>query len=289
MNSKKSNTSTRPIDEDMSISLQWHLKRPGLIVPVFFLSLLPVSGQLDEGTARAGALGGCRSTLPGPGGNPAALAWLDRASFSFGQHLPYGLPELGSSRITAVLPLGRGGIEARLGHRGMKGLRYMQYGLARGLRLSGDLAAGLRLGIRHTLIEGQAFHLLAPFYSLGLQYRAAAAWQFGLRIEQLRFLTGYREAARGWNSQLSSGFSYTFFEKNALYTELQYNSLHGLRTAHGLEIRFRNPTLLLGIRSRPFALSAGLQYAWQSWTICLAFTWLSQQGPVPYLNLSHER
>jgi len=83
----------------------WMLKRPGILIPVFFLSLVygPVIGQVQWPGTAAAALGNsyvCRQGYMCTIQNQAGLGFIEQSSISIQHGRPYLLKELGISSIS---------------------------------------------------------------------------------------------------------------------------------------------------------------------------------------------
>jgi len=258
------------------------LRRPGILLPVFFLSQFPAraEGQIAIQEASIAALGGAFVTRTGfmaASHNQAGLAWIEDHSITLQHSRPF--LELGISVIAAQIKGQKGGWGTALSTFGITGLRQTSLWLSYGMRLSPSISAGVGMHFNTFSIPELSFYHPELDLAMGIQARINKHWVLGAHIA----------TARSMESMcISAGFSYSFFETATCYSELHLRSGHRIQVANGIEWSLREKVrLMLGINNLPYTWSAGLAILRKSWVMHLAFQYISGSGTLPHTSFHY--
>lgn len=275
----------------MNFPHQWIIFGPGLLIPVFFLSSCPVSGQINRQETNVIACGGAfvsRSGYINANSNQAGLGWINSRSVSIQHTRPFIAADLGISSLSVQLTTGQGAFGANLTCYGIKGLYNTSGWLSYGMRLYPGITAGAGLHFWFSTIQsGFIYH---PGISCGLGIQA--------RINEQLVIGGHVLNPTGWSSDhpyrenprmvLSAGCSYSFFNVATYHTHLQMSSGHQLRMSHGIELTISDILiLLLGMHNLPYAASMGIEIETSAWNIQIAAEYLFDTGSIPSSALTY--
>lgn len=269
----------------------WNLIRPGLVIPVFFLSLFPVSGQIPWQEASVAAVGGSfvtRSGFTNARYNQAGLGWINRNSISLQHIRPFIIDELGISSISGQVPAGEGAFGATLSTFGIRGLCYTSTWLSYGMKLHPGITAGLGIHLWNSSIPEQIiFH---PGFScaMGIQARIndklvigghvmhPACWSADTQGQQMNFMV------------ISAGCSYTFFQTATFHSDLHIMPESHIQMCQGIELELKDRIgINLGMHNRPFSVSGGIVVLHLHWTIHVAFEYMIDSGSTPSSSLTY--
>lgn len=269
----------------------WMLKRPGTAVPVFFLCLLPVWGQIHwqeaETAARGGAFAASRGNFNSRN-NQAGLGWIESHSLSLHHSRPFILKELGISSLSAQLHTGKGALGTTFTSFGIPGLRVTSVWISYGMQLHPGITAGL--GIHGWTYSTGENRLFTPGIScaLGIQGMIGERMLTGIHILHP---VGWEARSTGVSQQpmvLTAGFAYTLFHVITFYTDLQMTPDSPLKSCHGLELSLEEQIQVqLGMHNRPFAVSGGITLTRTSWTFSTAFEYMLDSGGTPSTSLTY--
>ena len=269
------------------------LKRPGILIPVFFLSLVHCTLSCQDqcpGTASA-ALGGSSVCLQGywcSSQNQAGLGFIEQSSITMQHHMPYLLKELGISSIAGQFTLQRGALGILLKSMGLRGFRQNSLWLSYGLKLHPDISAGLGIHFWNTTLTEQLLYAPGISFALGLQIKINEQWKLGARLIH----------PAGWSAQthlsiqdfmsIETGFSYSFFKSAQLYLELHIKPGGEIIVCSGMEwILKKHISLRTGICSRPFTYSWGISLTFTKWIAEFSFQYRTNTGLSPLTSLTH--
>jgi hypothetical protein len=258
------------------------LKRPGKLLPVFFLSLFPVAvkGQYMVPESTTAALGGTfvtRSSFMVASQNQAGLGWAEHHSLGIQHSRPF--MELGISALAARAKTRKGSLGSVLSSCGIRGLRHTSLWISYGMKLSPQLSAGLGMQVQSFSIPGQAFYHPELDLALGIQLRISDHWGLGTHISS--------ENSRQ-DLCISAGCAYSFFQSATLYAECHIRTGQRIQFSQGLEWAIPNRlSLMLGISNLPLTWSAGLLVLHKQWGIHLAFQYVAESGSIPYTSLHY--
>lgn len=263
------------------------LRRPGVWIPVFFLSLMQakLSGQEHwPGCASAG-LGGSFVCLAGSmssSQNQAGLGFTEHSSISIQHGRPFLLKELGVSSISGQFRTGKGALGISLSTLGLKGLSKSSLWLAYGQKLHPKISAGLGLHLWNTSIPEHYIYAPGISFSLGLQFRICEHWKFGARIFHPVAWQRLQETQGETSMRIESGFAYSFFNVARVYSELHMLPGAPLILCGGAEwILNRQILFRTGICSDPFTCSWGISLEIKNLRIEFSVAYRSYTGLSP--------
>ncbi len=269
----------------------WNLKRPGMLIPVFFLSLLPARGQYSWKESSVASLGNTFVTRPGfacANHNQAGLAWLEQNTISLQHARPFTMKELGISSIAAQVATAGGTLGAAVGTFGITGLRQTDLWISYGMKLHREVSAGA--GIHCWSFSSAKEALFNPGISLalGIQAMLSNRFRIGAHVfHPVGWSTG-PNSARKSQMILSTGFSWDFIQGGTYYQDLRFTSGPSLQTCHGLEITFKQRfEILFGMHNHPFSVSGGITLFLASWTLQVAFEMMTDSGGSPYSSFTY--
>lgn len=268
----------------MKISPQkWMWKRPGILLPVFFLSLFSsnAAGQLFVPETTVAALGGAfvaRSGLMAASHNQAGLAWIEAHSITLQHSRPF--MELGVSVIACQLKDHQGGWGVVFSTFGITGLRQSSLWLSYGKKLNPLISVGLGMQFQTFSIPEKRIYRPDLNLAMGLQTRINKQWVLGAHVATVGFMQ---------RMYISFGCALSFFETATCFSELHFKAGQGIHLANGIEWIIGNKlTFMLGINTLPLTWSAGLAILRKSWIMQLAFQYVTGNGVFPYTSLHHE-
>ncbi|MEZ5072021.1 MAG: hypothetical protein R2751_13950 [Bacteroidales bacterium] len=267
-------------------------KRPGLCIPVFFLSLTLLHAQDSWGPAHSLALGGCTSHphRQAPFGNPAPGLLREAGTRQFHLHhsFPTRVPELSLVSLAATFPWGTGRLSPGVGSRGLPGMRQTFLTVSYGMPLGESSSAGLRLTTRVTRLPGDWLHHPALGFDLGYRQVLTHRWALAFLLEERREQAPEVPEGRLWRTTLTAGFSFEFFERFLFVTDVRATSGQVLESRHGLEIDAgKAATLCLGFHTHPPGLSGGIRLTAGTWNLVCGTHSLARSGLQSALSLDH--
>ena len=270
------------------------VKRPGILIPVFFLSLFQatVTCQVHwEGTASA-AMGGssvCNHGYWCTNQNQAGLGRIEHSSVSLQHCRPYLLKELGCSAFSSQFHVGTGALGIALATQGLKGLRQSSLWLSCGLQLHSEITAGIGIHLWNTGIAEQFIHGPGISFALGLQVRISEQWEMGLRLLHPAEWTSHPATPTNHEMSIETGFSYLFFKTSHLYAEVHIKPETGIILCSGMEWKLNSRiNLRTGCCSRPFTFSWGISLKFTRWVTEFSFQYRTDSGISPQSALTHE-
>jgi hypothetical protein len=271
----------------------WMLKRPGLLIPVFFLLHLPagVSGQYSWPETSSAALGGAYVTRAGlscAGLNQAGLAVREQHSLCLQHSRPYLLEELGQSSLSGQFLTGNGAMGVQLSTQGIKGLRQSSFWFSYGLKLHPDVAAGMGIHLWNTSLAEQFLYATGLSFALGIRARIHQQWMVGAHVRHPISWSSLPFASASPGMTIAAGFSCTFLKSATIYSEVHIKPGIGIILVEGIEWHpGRAISLSLGFSDKPFTFSWGISLLHPRWNILFAFQYRTHSGTVPYASLSH--
>lgn len=277
----------------MIFPLGWMLKRPGLLIPVFFLFQIPanVSGQTSWPETSSAALGGAyltRSSSSCAGLNQACLGTREQHSLTLQHSRPYLLKELGQSSLTGQFITGNGAIGLQLSTQGIKGLRQSSLWFSYGLKLHPDVAAGMGIHFWNTSMAEQILYASGLSFALGIRIRIHQQWMLGAHVRHPLSWSSLTLPSASPGMILACGFSYTFMKSSTIYSEIHISPGIGIILAEGIEWHpGKRISLSFGFSDKPFTFSWGISLLHPNWNILFAFQYRTDSGVVPFTSLSH--
>ena len=277
----------------MTLPLRWNWKRPGQLIPVFFLSLLSAPAQTVWQTAPISGIGGCYTCLTGsscPMYNQAGLGWDNPGSLSFHHVAPFSLNQIGISGIGWQVESERGKIGTSIITHGLRGLRKSDLWFSFGTSLSPRITAGTGIHLWTSSVPGRAFYHPGFSCALGLQVRVTPQLIFGVHVLHPIHWSSQESGGIFVTQSLSSGMKYTFFNTATTYTEFQANPQRGLSIHQGLELFLPGGLkILAGFHTRPYTFSGGFSLHWKKWDIHITGRYVLSTGITPAISLTYAR
>lgn len=269
------------------------LKRPGILIPVFFLSLVHTiaTGQGQWPGAASAALGGCYVTMQGyscASQNQAGLGFTEQSSVTIQHCRPYLLKELGQSSFSGQFTAGSGAVGIVLASQGLTGFRQTSLWLSYGLKLHSHISAGLGIHLWNSTIAEQFIYAPGVSFALGLQVRINDQWKLG----------GALFHPAGWSAQpvvfsqkqmvIAAGCSYSFLRAGLFCSELHLQPEKGIILCNGLEwILNQHASFRVGVNSHPFTFSWGVSLKYTKWVMEFSFQYRTDSGLSPQTSLSY--
>lgn len=271
--------------------IRWNLKRPGVLIPVFFLSFVTTAGQYQSADAVIAATGESFVTRSGFSStmlNQAGLARVHRSSLSLHHHQPFITGEAGVSSLVFQFPVERGALGINYSGCGIRGLRHNGGWISYGLDLHPDLSAGAGMHFHFSSIPGQAFHRWGVSCALGIQLRISGGLVLGAHVMHPAGWISSGMENRMKEMMITTGFSYTFLQTATIYLELHIRSEEFIQTCCGMETGITDKIrLCLGIHNAPFCLGFGVQALQRSWSVQIAWQYILDTGNTPHASFAH--
>jgi hypothetical protein len=270
---------------------RWDLKRPGMLIPVFFLFLATASGQFHAGEAVVAATGGSFSTRSGYSAvilNQAGLGRVRRPSVSLHHQQPFITGEVSVSSLIIQLPVSRGALGLNYSGCGIKGLFYSTAWISYGLELHPDVCAGAGIHIYNSGIPGQPFHQQGASCALGIQVRPGEELMLGAHVLHPVGWTSATVRDQMNEMTITTGFSYTFFQTATFYADLHIRSGYHMQTSFGLETGITGKIrLCLGMHHPPLSLACGVEVLHRSLSVQIAYQYILDTGNIPHATLAY--
>jgi hypothetical protein len=288
-----SGSNLKPTDDTMISPTGWMLKRPGIWIPVFFLSLAQplVTCQALWPEAASAALGGCYVTMQGfscTTRNQAGLGLIEQSSVSIQHSMPFLIKEVGQSSLSGQFRTGTGAIGVAFASRGFRGFRQTSAWLSYGMKLRPQICAGVGIHLWYYTIAEQFIYAPGISFALGLQVRINNQWTLGGSLFHPAGWSTLPISTAENHMSISAGFLYTFLGVGRFYSEIHIQSLKGIGLSNGLEWTLLHHTILrMGVYYRPFTFSAGTSLKFTKWVLGFSFQYRSDSGLSPYTSLSH--
>jgi hypothetical protein len=274
----------------MSSPRKWKMSGPGFLIPVFFLSVLPVSGQ-DVQDPAITAAGGCFASSSGIAdgcNNQAALGWVEARSLSMQHARPFLLGELGITAISFQARLGDGGFGGILSTTGITGFRLTSAWIGYGLKLRPRISAGIGLHFWNTSIPEQFIYHPGVSCALGIQVRISENFSLGGHVLHPVAWTGHGSRADQKPMMISAGISYRFFGTATYRCDLHLLPEGNLQWCHGIEVQLQEKlTMLLGMHNRPYTLTGGISLQYRRLMVVIATEYRFDAGTIPSTSLSY--
>ena len=270
------------------------LKRPGILIPVFFLSLFQtnVTCQVQWQGAASSALGGSSVCSQGywcANQNQAGLGGIEHSSVSLQHSRPYLLKELGCSAFSAQFSTGTGALGIALATQGLEGLRQSSLWLSYGLQVHSKINAGMGIHTWNTSISEQYIFAPGISFALGLQVRINEQWIIGMRLLQPVAWTAHPALPIEQEMTIQTGISCSFLKTAHIYTELHIKPELGIILCSGLEWTLNSRiNLRTGFCSRPCIFSWGISLKFKRWVTEFSFQYRTDSGISPLSSLTHE-
>jgi len=275
----------------MSPPCWWKMKRPGVLIPVFFLSCMSAGGQFHAGEAIVAATGNsyaARIGLSATSMNQAGLGWVRRTSVSLHHQMPFVTTEVSVSSLAVQFPASRGAFGVSFSGYGIRGLRYSTTWISYGTELHPDVSAGAGIHFRAASIPGEVFYRLGTGCALGIQIRIGDEMMAGAHV-MLPVCWSSRSGKRGTGDMtIATGISRTFFQSATLHAEVHIRPGETIRAGVGLEAMIAECVrLCTGFRHSPLTMACGVEVLLRSWSIQIAGEYLLDTGYTPHATLAY--
>jgi len=271
---------------------RWMLRRPGMLIPVFFLSSSVAAGQFPAREATVVSLGGSFTNASGfssAAGNQAGLGWIDGPSLSLHQSLPLLTGGLTFSSICIQSATTSGGIGAHLSTLGIPGLNQSSLWVSSGVMLFPGVSAGAGLNVRLTSTGDRFFHRPGIGCALGIQVRIGEDLMIGGHIRHPAAWTPETSGPAVDHMMISSGVSCIFFRNHTYYTEFHLMPGTGLQICQGIRSIIGDRVgISFGFHNHPCSFTGGLDWDPGNWTIQFAYEFMPDNGPTPHITLARE-
>ncbi|MDA3822788.1 MAG: hypothetical protein PF450_09305 [Bacteroidales bacterium] len=268
----------------------WAKCRPGIIIPVFFLSCFMTS--FEQGyypDARSLALGKICSvpgTGPFPIANPAALAGISERAIGAGHTSPFLLKEIGISSLETILPVNPGTFHIQLANYGLKGYRDFKWETSYGMVLGENLSAGISFLFYHTISNGELNYLWTLGIGGGIIYKLSENSILGFHVLNPYTIGNYSDFGPLFPSVLSLGLSHKIYEDTKLFTEFSQSSNGLFRGKIGFEYHLKSELVLrAGYHTSPHSFSFGSGYRNRKFSIDMTFSWSTVPGFSPGIQI----
>lgn len=269
------------------------LKRPGILIPVFFLSLVhaTVTSQVHWPGAASAALGGTCMTRQGyccASRSQSGLGFIEYSSVTIQHCSPYLLKELGISSFSGQFTTGTGALGIALASQGLTGFRQTSMWLSYGLKLHSDISAGVGIHLWNSTIAEQFIYAPGISFALSLQIRINEQWKLGAQLFQPAGWSAHPGIPIQQQMIIGTGISYSFFRAAHFYSDILIKPGEGIILCNGLEWTFNPRTSLrTGFCNRPFTFSWGISLKFTKWTMEFSFQYMTESGLSPLTSLTH--
>jgi len=269
----------------------WYLKRPGMLIPVFFLSLISAQGQFHAGEASVAAAGESFATRSGFSSamlNQAGLARIRRPAVALHHQQPFLTGEVSVSSLVFQLPVSPGAFGFNYSSWGIRGLRHSAAWISYGLDLRPDLSVGMGMHFHFSSIPGEPFHCWGASCALGIQFMVNDDLSLGAHVMHPAGWSNAMTDGRIQEMMITTGISYSFFQKAIFYADLHIRSGDFLQTGFGLETGITDHVrLCLGMHNVPLSLACGVEVQHHSWSIQIASQYVIDHGSIPHASLAY--
>ncbi|MCA1747526.1 MAG: hypothetical protein LC655_07500, partial [Bacteroidales bacterium] len=222
--------------------------RPGIIIPVFFLSFSHnIAGQPSFPAARSMSLGKIRSVSTSAKcnlQNPALLGFIKNNYFSAGHARPFVIQELGITSLEGVVKASPGAFHFRTDSYGLKGYRIFSSELGFGMPLSEKISAGVSFHYSNIFTSDSWNYLWSLSPGAGIHYRISSATSLALLLNNPFSPGNYTRHGPLLPSALSIGVSHEIYLHTTLLAEITHTTPGLLQVRTGLEYRLNGSVLL---------------------------------------------
>ncbi len=271
---------------------RWILKRPGFIIPVFFLSQIPAQCQFPGKECGVAALGSAYTVRSGfcmAMHNQASLGQFRGHSISV-QHARPGLcADLGISMVSLQLATSHGALGAALSRYGISGVGFTSAWLAYGITLHEGWSAGVGMHFWNTSVREK--WLNRPCLSFAAGIRACINDAVSIAAHVIHPAGWYSPGSQPKHHPMTitAGGRWEMMPSACSYLELEFTTGFPVRWKVGLEwVENRGIGLQIGFHSQPLTIACGTSFTFQRWNIQTAFTYCLDAGNTPYAALTYE-
>lgn len=275
----------------MIFPLMWKLKRPGSLIPVFFLSLFPLFGQSGGAECSVTALGGTFVTRPGPClamHNQAGLGAVTDRSLSIQHARPFLAGDLGISSLSFQCNMPHGALGVALINTGISGFSHTSVWIAYGMTIAEKWTAGVGIHGWTNSIRESWLHHPGFSFALGIQWRILEKIRWGIHLSHP---LGWQSGLPGKHAlpmKIAMGTGLLLGYGTTLYLETHTMTGKALQWRAGLEWEVRRGTRLqFGLHPGPITVSGGLIFQHHDWYMQTAFAFGLETGGSPATALTY--
>ncbi len=278
-------------------------KRPGLLLPVFFLSLLAADGQQNRPEEVASLAGGTfisSISYHSAWGNQAGLAPTDHFAICIRHCRPALQPDMGISSFGLRLPFRRnhkrngrqkghrGGFGFSLTGCGIPGYRYTSGWFSCGAELHPSLAAGVGLHTWFGSVGGDLFHHPGAGCALGILFKATPSLTLAGHLYHPFHWQPDQPGIKRDPLSITAGVALRPFPETACHAEVKVDREKGLQFAGGMEMSpSEKIRMILAMEIHPLKLAIGTEVILTRWHILTGFEYQLSRGPTPVIQLNH--
>ncbi|HER10026.1 MAG TPA: hypothetical protein ENO20_14070 [Bacteroides sp.] len=270
---------------------RWQMKRPGMLIPVFFLSCTAAGGQFHAGEAAVAATGESYSTRAGYSAamqNQAGLGRIRRPALSLHHQQPFVTGEVSVTSVAFQFPVTRGAFGIHMTGYGIPGLRYGAAWISYGVELHPDVYAGAGIHFHVSSVPGEWIHRWGTSCALGIQVRVNEELMLGAHVMHPAAWDSGRQGGRMKEMTIATGCSYTFFQTATLYADLHVCPGTFLQSGFGLETMIANRVrLCMGMQHAPLSVACGVEVLHRSWSVQIAGQYILDTGNIPHASLAY--
>ena len=277
----------------MILPLRWICKRPGKLIPVFFLLLSFPEAPAQPAWAETStmALGGaylCKVGYSSAALNQACLGACEEYSLCLQHGRPYLLMELGEAGLSAQFPTNKGALGIALFTRGIKGFSQSSLWLAYGMKLHPNMEAGMGIHFWNSSVAEQWLYAYGLSFALGIRIRIHPQVLLGAHVRHPASWTSLSIPGNSPDMHLAAGIAYSFLNTASIYSEIHVHGVHGIILVEAAEWSMRpSVRMSIGFCSKPLSLSWGLAFLQKHWNFQFAFQYRFQSGTIPFISLGH--
>ena len=264
----------------------WANQRPGIMLPVFFLSFFFSStAQGIFPDAYSLARGGVCTVGPAEGWslyNPALLPGNQSAAYFAGHARPFAIGEIGVTSAGGILPVDPGTFRLKLSGYGIPGYNALIMGLGYGMQMSEHLFAGINFQYYNTTIPGDLNYLWTIGWGAGLLYAPSKDTRTGIVLLNPFTASNYSGYGPLFPAMIAAGVSRRIYEHTHVLLECSYKSNAPLRIKFGLEYTLKDrASLACGVHSSPATYAVGAGFNPGNFEIHFATAWSALPGIHP--------
>ena len=242
--------------------IEWILKRPGALIPVFFLlACIPSFSQWLPPDGQSAGIAGCYTSLSGITsieGNQAGMGWNEHPILALEYVMPFTVKELGYSSLSAVFPASHGSMGGKLISGGMQGYRDHSIWISYGLKIGSQCTAGIGIHTNVISTSGRFFHRIRSGCTGGIQLRISERFMIG---GQVRYPVQYNSSGSPYSklkSAVSLGASLEIHQGSYMHADMFLTEFNSYAFSAGFHSDIRDRLrFLAGFKTSPPGFTAG--------------------------------
>ena len=219
--------------------------------------------------------------------NPAASAFLPKASIGFSYENRFLLKELQSQALVYNQPLKTGVLSLGAQTYGFKYFRQLKTGLGYSFKLNDFLSAGVQISYQGLWFSEYYGYRQAVIADAGLLIKINEYWSIGTSIFNLGRTKVNRANKERWSTDVRIGVGYKLSPKVLILSEIDKNVNHPLRLKCGVEYQpVKAFFLRTGFATWPFEIAAGMGCQWKKIHLDMGSTYKPIVGFSPNITCS---